>query len=113
MNLDGTEARGPVLYSPGKVTRALEYQAELEAKEESELKGKEARVKQRLINKELKEAKEAGKQLQKELNTQFLVAPKPPVMKPESVASKAKKATPIISKPTKVLKASIPIAKLP
>jgi hypothetical protein len=111
LNLVGEESKGVELYSPAKVARAREYQAEKESLEEQENRAKEARKVQRAANalksKEIKDEKAAARQLEAELKAQARVeeaALKASTLQQRQAASRAKKAALAIPKPSKKVK---------
>jgi hypothetical protein len=62
LNLCGKESSGVEIYFPSKVVDAREYMAEKDAKEQAELKAKEARKVQRAANALVRKQKEAEKE---------------------------------------------------
>jgi hypothetical protein len=62
LNLYSKESSGVKIYSPSKVVNAREYIAEKDAKEQAELKAKEARKVQRAANALIRKQKEAEKE---------------------------------------------------
>jgi len=95
-------------YSPAQVVKAREYYEKKEEEAAIEEKRKYDQRVQRAANalkrakeQEEKEARAAGRQLAKELKAANLSAKKAPKKKPNSVATKAKKAMPTVSKTRK------------
>jgi hypothetical protein len=109
LNLAGEANKGLIdCYSPGKVVKAREYQQEKEKlrieEEEAKLQRKIQRAANALKNKQDKakraakrEAEAAQKQLVGDLESANKPAKKAPKKKPVSTATKAKKATPVVS----------------
>jgi hypothetical protein len=109
LNLKGEPNKDIVdCYSPAQVVKAREYQEQKEALEAAEEEAKLQRKIQRAANalkkakeREEREARAAAKQLVKDLQAANQAAKKAPLKKQVSVVSKAKKATPPMSKKQK------------